>query len=121
MSATEERAVFVAALRELADLIEGDESLPVPFYSRAQAGFHATREDGIARQLTWAEKLARLRAFAETVGADVVEHPDGARTVTRKVGPIEYLAHVNAETPSASNGKRVVPAEEDAVLVGGAR
>ncbi len=121
MNEAKERAAFVAALRELADLVEGDESLPVPFHSRMQSGFYDTHADGAYRQLTQAEKHARLRAFADTLGVDVVEDSDGARTATLTVGPIEYFAHVNAEPIRWSDNKRVVPADEDAVLVGSAR
>lgn len=110
-----ERAAYVEALRTIADLIEGDTSLPVPFSGRLQAGFyeHVKNDDGTSRPPTEAEKFARLRRFADTLGVDVVEDHNRNRTATLAVGPISYFAHANADPTAPTYSSRVVPAGED--------
>ena len=107
----EKRAVFVAALRELADLIEGDETLPVPQHGRLQASVALCRPQ--------AERFAAVRAFADRLGLDVVESERGSRSATKLVGPIQYFAHANSDGSGAGYGERVVPASEDAALTAG--
>lgn len=115
----QERTTFVAALRELADALETDASLPVPFAVSCQAGFYATVEDGVARQLTGPEKRAALRTFATTLGVDVVEDSTGNRKAEKHVGPIRYFVQVNAdEARHRTPSPRVVSADEDAALIG---
>jgi hypothetical protein len=111
------REEFITGLRQLAEALERDETLPVPFHTRLQSGFYGTGEGGAYQKYARTEKLALLRAFAETLGVDVVEDRDGARHASRMFGPIEYFAYVNAEKPHEPDAKRIVPADEDAALM----
>jgi len=99
-----------------------DEFLPVPHSGYLQAGFYDWIEDGgMRRPRTEAERFAKLREFAEHLGVDVVEHDNRSRVATLKVGPVEYLAHVNADSTAGASGNRVVSASEDTALIGGVR
>jgi hypothetical protein len=105
----ERRAAVVAALRELADLLESDETLPVPQWGQLQACVALGRPQG--------ERFAAVRAFAQHLGVDVVEHGSGSRAAGKFFGPIRYFTHANADEPPELGGERVVPASEDARLL----
>jgi len=100
----------VAALRELADLIESDESLPVPQHGRLQACVALCRSQS--------ERFAAVRAFADRLGLDVIENERGSRSATKFFGPIQYFAHANSDEYGGGTRcvERVVPADEDAAL-----
>jgi hypothetical protein len=102
----ERRAAVVAALREVADLLESSPWLPVPHVGNLQACVALGRPQD--------ERFAAVRAFAQHMNVDVVEHPSGSREAARRFGPIRYFAHVNADEPGAGSRDRVVPADEDA-------
>ena len=110
----EQRAVFVAALRVMADLVESDESLPVPMHGGLQACVKIGRPE--------AERFAAVRAFADRLGVDVHQSERGSRRAGRWFGPIEYYAHANAEDYDGETRypERVIPAGEDAELLIGA-
>ena len=105
----ERRAATVAALRELADLLESSPRLPVPHVGSLQACVALGRPQG--------ERFAAVRAFAQHMNVDVVEHPSGSREAARFYGPIKYFAHVNADEPATGSRDRVVPADEDEQLL----
>lgn len=106
----EQRAVVVAALRQLADLIEADETLPVPQHGRLQACVALCRPQ--------AERFAAVRAFADRLGLDVIETGRASRTATKFFGPVQYFAHANSDSYDGETGyvERVVPADEDAEM-----
>jgi hypothetical protein len=101
----ERRTATVAALRELADLLESSPWLPVPHFGSLQACVALGRPQG--------ERFAAVRTFAEHMNVDVVEHPSGSREAARFYGPIKYFAHVNSDEPPVHGADRVVPADED--------
>lgn len=103
----ERRAAFVAALRELAGLIESDETLPVPQHGRLQACVALGRPE--------AERFAAVRAFATRLDVDVIETDRGSRSATKFFGPIQYFAHANADDYDSKPRfvERIVPADED--------
>lgn len=122
MSGETMRAQYVAALRAIADLLEGDESIPLPYSSRLQAGIDTfVDDDGTRRKPTQAERFAALRLIADHLGVDVVEQPNETRSLTLRMGPIEYLVYVGVDAARDTSGPRVVPATEDAILIGRAR
>jgi hypothetical protein len=106
----QKRREVVAALRELADLLESSPWLPVPFSGRLQAlipdSWHMTQ----------AERFAGVREAATHLGVDVVEWASGSRVASRWVGPVEYFVLANPDEPGGRR-ERVVPAGEDAALV----
>lgn len=106
----QQRVVVVAALRELADLLESDESLPVPQHGRLQACVALCQSQGA--------RFAAVRAFADRLDVDVIESPRGSRSATKFFGPIQYFAHANADDygTEAEREDRIVPADEDAAL-----
>lgn len=106
------RAQVVAALREIADLLEGDAALPVPFTGSVQAS--------VGYSLEQSARFAALRGYADRLGVDVVETPSGSRRARVDFGPISYVVHVNPDRPGgAARPDRVVPAAEDAALTAG--
>jgi len=113
LTESEQRAVAVAALRELADLLETDESLPVPMHGGLQACARLGRPQS--------ERFAAVREFADRMGVDVHQSERGSRRAGRWFGPIEYYVHANADDydGEARYVERVVPADEDAELLAG--
>lgn len=109
-NSSEQRAVVVAALRQLADLIEGDETLPVPFFGQLQCS--------APWNLPQAGRFAAVRAFADRLGLDVIETEQGGRRAGKQVGPVEYFILANADE-FASTQERIVPASEDAAPTAG--
>ena len=106
----QQRAVVVAALRELADLLESDETLPVPQHGRLQACVALCQSQGA--------RFAAVRAFADRLDVDVIETERGARSATKFFGPIQYFAHANSDDYDGERRcvERIVPADEDAAL-----
>lgn len=109
----QQRAAAVAALRELADLLESDESLPVPQHGRLQACVALCRPEH--------ERFAAVRAFADRFGLDVIETSRRSRTATKVLGPIQYFAIANADDYDGEKRcvERIVPAAEDAEALAG--
>lgn len=107
----QQRAVVVAALRELADLLESDESLPVPTHGGLQACAALGRPQG--------ERFAAVRAFAERMDVDVHQSERGSRRAGRWFGPVEYYVHANADDYDGQPRymERVIPPDEDADLL----
>lgn len=114
MSKQNERAEFAAGLRELADLLERDETLPIPYSADLQAGL-------VDSPIPYAERCVQLRRIADRLGVNVIEHGNRSRTATLAAGPVRYKVYLSADDTPAPSGPRVVPADEDAALMGGAR
>jgi len=103
----EGRRTVIAGLRELADLLEADPWLPVPYAADLQAG--PTGDD-----LSLTERRAKVRVAAQHLGVDVTENAaNGAREAVRHFGPIRYLVYAAGPKTTPPDGKRVVPADED--------
>jgi hypothetical protein len=103
----EGRSRIVAGLRELADLLEADPSLPVPYAADLQAG--PTGDD-----LSLSERRAKVRVAAQHLGVEVTEKAaNGAREAVRHFGPIRYLVYAAGPKAFPPGGERVVPADED--------
>lgn len=116
-----QRAEFIASLREIADLLEADASLPIPHTSRLHAGMGVrVFEEGGLRTTTEAERFAAVRRAAGTLGVDVVEEANRARKATRMFGRIEYFVYAPADERAADRLPRVVSEYEDRALIGGA-
>lgn len=109
----EQRRTVVAALRELADLLEGSPWLAVPSFGGLQACVKLGRPQG--------ERFAAVRAVADHLGVDVTESERGSRRAGKFFGPIEYYVHANADDydGEARYVERVVPADEDTGLLAG--
>lgn len=107
----QQRAVVVAALRELADLIESSPWLPVPSFGGLQCCVRLGRPQ--------AERFAAVREFANHLGVDVIESQRGARRAGRFFGPVELYAVANPDELdlTVKQPERVVPADEDAALL----
>jgi hypothetical protein len=82
MPASDHRAEFIAALRDLADYLTEDPALPVP-YSLQVNVFPVHGTD--------AEERAGVDQFAAATGATTAEH-DGHYTAIKSFGPIKYTA-----------------------------
>jgi hypothetical protein len=82
MPATDPRAEFIAALRDLADYLAEDPALPVPYRLSVNV-FPGPGTD--------AEDRAEVDQFAAMTGATTAEE-DGHYTAIKDFGPIEYTA-----------------------------
>jgi hypothetical protein len=85
MTDAERRAQAVAALRELADAIESDPTIPTPNYFAISSYLHSM--DG-----TQAERFTAVHDFAEAHHVAVTVESDGRKAVKR-FGPIELTVH----------------------------
>lgn len=83
MTAPDDRAAYVAGLRELADYLEATPDLPVPDVSTVSYHPRGTDEQGRAEVDRVAEVLGT--AAESTAGGDHYQ-------VTRRFGPVEYQA-----------------------------
>lgn len=120
---TRTRAEFVAALREIADLVEADTSLPVPYSVSMQGGIapHEVQENGTIRHFTQAERFAVVRRAASALGVDVIEEKNLSRRAVRWFGPVQFTTYASPDAqPIPEPQPRIVPAAEDADLIGGA-
>lgn len=119
---SQHRGAVVAGLRALADALEADESLPVAHGLDLFAGFYREWfEDDTNRELTAPERFALLRTAASRYGAEITEHADGTRRAQLAFGPVSYRLHATPSTRQQEPRPRVVPADEDAALIGGAQ
>ncbi|TDB86447.1 hypothetical protein E1264_17770 [Actinomadura sp. KC216] len=80
---TDDRAAFVAGLRELTEFLEAHPDLPLP---RPDLSFSVREGDD-------ADERAEVDRIAEILGAEPEETADGGHyTVARSFGPVTYEA-----------------------------
>ena len=97
MSCTgEDRAAFIAGLRDLADYLTAHEDVPVPDYSSLLTAF----PDGDSND----ERRAAVDAAAAVLGTDTAERPNHRQYYAeRKFGPITYsVVTIDDPTPAAT-------------------
>jgi hypothetical protein len=81
---TTERQAFIAGLRELADFLENNPSVPAPEYGTDVLVFPPSVSDD--------EKRQEIDLIASLIGSGTVTTRGGHYTASRRFGPIEYRA-----------------------------
>ncbi len=103
----ERRALAIAALRDFADRIESDPSLPTPTDINIRVYLHTT-------QGTQAQRFDALFDFAEKHGATVTEEPKGYRKSSKRFGPVDLAVIAFADKQNQTSG--VVTRAQDPAL-----
>ncbi len=78
-----ERSAFTRGLRALADYLESNPEIPVPYWPTVHV-FPAARD--------WAGMCAEIDAVAARLGSAACRAPGGHYVTTRQFGPVEYRA-----------------------------
>lgn len=86
------RAEVVEALRQFADLIESDPTIPTPTPGSIHAWSFLMRAQG-----TQAERFTAVHDFAEAHGAAVSVRNENDRQASAHFGPIELTVHAYAD------------------------
>ncbi|HEV2343467.1 MAG TPA: hypothetical protein VGS97_05185 [Actinocrinis sp.] len=103
----ERRAQTIAALRDFADRVEIDPTIPTPTDVDIRVHLHSTRG-------TQAQRFAAVFDFAEQHGAPVTENPRGHRKTTKRFGPIDLTVLAFADKQNTAFG--VVTRADDPAL-----
>jgi hypothetical protein len=105
-----ERAEVVKALRQFADLIESDPTIPTPSPGSIHAWSFLAREQG-----SQAERFTAVHDFAEAHGAAVNVKNENDRQAAAHFGPIELTVHAFADHHAEPS--LVVTRAEDPALI----
>jgi hypothetical protein len=105
----EKRAEIITALRDFAERIESDPSIPTPDPGSIHAWSFLMRGEG-----TQAERFAVVHAFAEAHGTTVSVNDETDRQAAAHFGPIELTVHAFGEEKPPQ--PRVVTRADDAAL-----
>lgn len=105
---TEKRAEIVKALRDFADQVESDPTIPTPNYFTIYSFLHSGQD-------TQAERFAAVHDFAEAHDRPVTVENENDRKATKHFGPIKLTVHAFADKQNKVSG--VVTRAEDPVLI----
>ncbi|HEV2343468.1 MAG TPA: hypothetical protein VGS97_05190 [Actinocrinis sp.] len=108
---TEHRAEIIAALRDFADQIESDPTIPTPDPGSIHVWSFLMRSEG-----TQSERFAAVHTFAEAHGATVRITDKDDRQAAAHFGPIELTVHAFGDEQPAPQ-PRVVTRADDAALI----
>ena len=106
----EKRAEIIAALRDFADLIETDPTIPTPDPGSIHAWSFLMRSEA-----TQGERFAAVHAFAEAHSAVVKVTDEDDRQAAAHFGTVELTVHAFADERPARQ-PRVVTRADDAAL-----
>lgn len=106
----DKRAETIAALREFADLVETDPTIPTPDPGSIHAWSFLMRSEG-----TQAERFAAVHAFAEAHGATVRVADKDDRQADVRIGPIELTVHAFGDEQPARQSRVVTRAHDGAL------
>lgn len=105
-----ERAEVVKALRQFADLIESDPTIPTPTPGFIHAWSFLHRDQG-----TQAERFTAVHDFAEAHGAAVNVRDEHDRQAATHFGPIKLTVHAYADQRAEPPGT-VTRADDPALI-----
>ncbi len=108
----EKRAEIIAALREFADLVESDATIPTPDPSSIHVWSFLMRSEG-----TQSERFATVHAFAEAHGVTVSVTDKDDRQAVAHFGPIELTVHAFGDQQPEPRSRVVTRADDGALIV----